>query len=440
MYSLVLQALDQLGSALGDADRASTGDLRRVLGVAKKLRSRIELLETKAASIVAQRERHGDGGAGLLNQVGGVPRSEAARNVRTESELLEIPTARDGVDAGEISLANASRLATAARKTSPQAVQDDPELVEMAKELPADEFAQAAQRWTIQHQSVDDLAAQHRRNRRNRHVRFWNDDDGSVQMRGSFDAEMGARIQQRLSQQAELLRRADRHRQRHSKQDVSAEDPVRTLGQRMADALDGLLATGGVAAAPAGDTSATPPCRTVTTEIIVRADLGALLGEAGAMAEIPGSGPVPPSVLERLACNADLSVVFFGDKLAPLWETIPARAPNAAQRRALIARDGACIGCGAPPGECEAHHIIPWLRGGKTRIDNLVLVCWSCHDKIHDHNWRVVKREHRYRLVPPDAVHSTNPAPSRKPTPSANRLPPRRDLLIATDRHQPLRL
>ena len=125
MFSRVQQALDQLGSALGDADQASTGDLRRVLAVAKQLRSRVELLETKAASIVAQRERHGDGGAGLLNQVGGVPRSEAARNVRTESELAEIPVARDGVDAGEISLANASRLATAARKTSPQAVQGD---------------------------------------------------------------------------------------------------------------------------------------------------------------------------------------------------------------------------------------------------------------------------------------------------------------------------
>ena len=465
MFPLVQQALDQLGSALGDADQASTGDLRRVLGVAKQLRSRVELLETKAASIVAERERHGDGGAGLLNQVVGVSRSEAARNVRTESELVEIPAARDGVDAGEITLANASRLATAARKTSPQAVQGDSELVEMAKALPPDEFAQAAQRWTIQHQSADDLAAQHRRNRRNRQVRFWNGDDGSVQMRGSFDAEMGARIQQRLSKQAELLRQADRRRQRDRKQGVSADDPVRTVDQRMADALDGLVVSAISAAAPAtlgassdkpedslaagtssvdatppGDTAAISPCRAVTTEIIVRADLGALLGEAGAIAEIPGYGPLPPSVLGRLACNADLSVVFFGDKLTPLWETTPSRAPTAAQRRALIARDGACIGCGTPPGECEAHHVIPWIRGGKTRIDNLVLVCWSCHDKIHDHNWRVVKRGHRYRLLPPDAAHPTNPAPSRKPTQSANRATRQPDLLRDTDQHQTLLL
>ena len=62
---------------------------------------------------------------------------------------------------------------------------------------------------------ADDLAAQHRRNRRNRSVRFWNGEDGSVQMRGSFDAEMGARIQQRLRRQAEQIRQADRDR-RHT--------------------------------------------------------------------------------------------------------------------------------------------------------------------------------------------------------------------------------
>ena len=54
------------------------------------------------------------------------------------------------------------------------------ELLEMAKSLPTDEFAQAAQRWTIQRQSAADLEAQHRRNRRNRSVRFRTGEDGSV--------------------------------------------------------------------------------------------------------------------------------------------------------------------------------------------------------------------------------------------------------------------
>ena len=451
MFSQVQQALECLSAALDGVEAAPTGELRQALGLARSLRTRVELLETKAASLVARRECHGDGGAGLLNQVGGRSRSEAARNVRADAELAELPAARTGLSEGEISFANAAKLAGAARKTSPQAVQDDADLVQMAKTLPDDEFAQAAQRWTIRHQSVEDLAAQHRRNRRNRSVRFWNGDDGSVQMRGAFDAEMGARIQNRLRHEAEQLRQADRrqqrqHEQRQHEHGAMPDNAVRTCDQRMADALDRLL-EGACTLADSGNSGASdeqringtalagindalrdshreaagPPDpidvwrRRTGTEIIVRADLEALLAESGGIAEIPGVGPIPPSTLERLICNSDLSLVIFADKLTPLYETTATRAPTAAQRRALIARDGACIGCGALPGECEAHHVIPWKLGGKTRVDNLVLVCWSCHDRIHDHNWRVIARDGRYRLAPPDPAHRENPARSRKP-------------------------
>ncbi len=504
MFSQVQQALESLSAALDGVETAPTGELRRALGLAKSLRTKAELLETRAASLVAQRERHGDGGAGLLSQVGGRSRSEAARNVRVAAELAALPDARSAVADGEISFANAAKLAQAARKTSPEAVQDDADLVEMAKALPADEFAQAAQRWTIQHQSVSDLEAQHRRNRRNRSVRFWNGEDGTVQMRGAFDAEMGARIQSRLRAAAEQLRRTDRRKLRDSTPaaggtadpgecgaavngttlpDTRVEAVVRTRDQRMADALDRLLAGipstaaaptsatagPGAAAAPAsaptadagvapaadagasaapseGCTSAHRPSATdqpapesfgvptsldrtpsaddliglehrrTVTEIIVRADLDALLGKSGGIAEIAGSGPIPPSTLARLLCGADLSLVLCGEDFTPLYEAVASRAPTAAQRRALIARDGACIGCGEPPGDCEAHHIIPWRCGGKTRVDNLVLVCWSCHDLIHDHNWRVIVRDGRFRLAPPDPAHPHNPARSRKPS------------------------
>ena len=428
--------------------------------------------------------------------------------MRVAGELAALPEAQSAVVDGEISFANAAKLAQAARKTSPEAVQDDAGLVEMAKALPADEFAQVAQRWTIQHQSVSDLEEQHRRNRRNRSVRFWNGEDGTVQMRGAFDAEMGARIQSRLRAAAEQLRRTDRRKLRDGKHAAEGtagpgesgvvangtsppgtrvEAVVRTRDQRMADALDRLLAgasstiaapTSGdagpsAAAAPApvptADAGAAPAAgagaaaessgetasasrasgaaahrapvpseapepleespkpaasaddligleqRRTVTEIIVRADLDALLGKPGGIAEIAGAGPIPPSTLDRLLCGADLSLVLCGADFTPLYEAVASRAPTAAQRRALIARDGACIGCGEPPGECEAHHIIPWKSGGKTRVDNLVLVCWSCHDLIHDHNWRVLVRSGRFRLAPPDPAHRHDPARSRKP-------------------------
>ena len=486
MFSQVRQALDSLAAALDAVHAAPAEELREALALAKPLRARVETLETAVASRIAARERHGDGGAGVLHQIAAVPRSDAARNVRAAAELEQVPAARAALAGGEMCMANAARLARAARSTSAEAVQADAELVEQAKTLPPDEFAHASARWAAKHHNAADLAARHRRNRRNRNVRFWNGEDGTVQMRGAFDAEMGARIQTRIRDEAERLRQADRRLQRtlkaanpHDTSDgddaagtaalnatapdnsVRGDTPdgdgaVRTRDQRMADALDTILThTAGrnVASNDADGGGAGPTCATTgdetargaasdggtstgcsctasgsagpadpdsaghhgpSTQVIVRADLNDLLSGNG-IAEITGTGPIPASAADRLSCNAEVSIVLFDTELKPVYEAVLSRAPTAAQRRALIARDGGCIGCGAPPSECEAHHIIPWKRGGPTRIDNLVLVCWSCHDKIHDHNWQVVKRKGRYRLRPPDPPSPPNPARSRKP-------------------------
>ena len=454
MFSQVRQALDSLAAALDGVDSASTAELRETLGLAKPLRAKLETLETAAASQIARRERHGDGGAGVLHEIAAVPRSEAARNVRTAAGLERVPDAQSALAEGEMCMANAARLARAARDTSPDAVQDDTEFVNLAKSLPADEFALASQRWTAQHQDAADRAERHRRNRRNRSVRFWNGDDGTVQMRGAFDAEMGARIQARIRDEAERLRRSDRRLLRDgtaaSPEDAAGNSAapkeaarsssvgvgaVRTRDQRMADALDRILADAPTGCTGSDDTGPENPTsgdtasgdgtgpeghKAHSTQIIVRADLADLLDRHGGIGEIAGAGLIPAGAVDRLSCNADVLVVLFGDQLTPLYEAVASRAPTAAQRRALIARDGACIGCGAPPGDCEAHHIIPWKRGGPTKIDNLVLVCWSCHDRIHDHNWQVVVRGNRYRLMPPDTESPPNPAPSKKPTMCAN--------------------
>ena len=80
------------------------------------------------------------------------------------------------------------------------------------------------------------------------------------------------------------------------------------------------------------------------------------------------------------------------------------RTASEAQRVALIARDQHCVGCGANPLWCRAHHIIWWSKNGPTDIDNLVLVCDDCHHKIHDHDWQIYKHPEtgKYHLKPPN--------------------------------------
>ena len=121
--------------------------------------------------------------------------------------------------------------------------------------------------------------------------------------------------------------------------------------------------------------------------------------------EIPGVGPIPQSELERLACDAELFGVLFSGDGDPLWHGRGERTATAAQRRALLARDGVCVLCAEEPARCESHHIVPWAKPGEgpTDIDNLALLCGTCHRRVHDHK-RVLTRS-------PDGVWDTAPDP-----------------------------
>jgi hypothetical protein len=58
-------------------------------------------------------------------------------------------------------------------------------------------------------------------------------------------------------------------------------------------------------------------------------------------------------------------------------------------RRALTVRDEGCQfpGCGLK--HCEAHHLKHWANGGKTSLDNLVLLCRRHHRCVHEEGYRI---------------------------------------------------
>ena len=66
-----------------------------------------------------------------------------------------------------------------------------------------------------------------------------------------------------------------------------------------------------------------------------------------------------------------------------------ARCASYAQQRALHKRSSHCQypGCTATR-ELEAHHLIPVEHGGKTELDNLILLCPRHHKLLHDHHIR----------------------------------------------------
>lgn len=108
--------------------------------------------------------------------------------------------------------------------------------------------------------------------------------------------------------------------------------------------------------------------------------------ERFAVGELLGSGPVPASVLARLACDSEISRIVFGPDSQVINAGRAERTFAGPRRKAVIARDGTCRypGCSAPPALCEVHHVDGWAaRQGETDVNRGVLLCWHHHDVVH---------------------------------------------------------
>jgi len=42
---------------------------------------------------------------------------------------------------------------------------------------------------------------------------------------------------------------------------------------------------------------------------------------------------------------------------------------------------------------CDGHHLVHWIDGGETNLDNLVLLCRRHHRMVHEGGWQLVKTE-----------------------------------------------
>ncbi|MDE0492808.1 MAG: DUF222 domain-containing protein [Acidimicrobiaceae bacterium] len=457
----------------------ATSDLKFVLAECGSFGGQLAVLQADAAAGVAARERHGDGGVGALARAAGLFKRDAASQVKTVERLGEMSAVRDALESGEISVANAKTLATVCEKTSAEQVEQDGDLLAQAADLTPEQFSREAGRWAARRQ-VDDGEERYRRQRARRRLSFWNGDDGMVHLRGELDPVTGAKVRKRFIQEAERLRRADLHSAGGEKRNVNQRtaDALDTLsshgsiysraegaapgghgrsgtgadisdsvgprdrmrglngdrrgesrigisggvssaGGEVSPAEHGLDLTGSGGGAERGGRCGcgSPPSADVTIVQHLDAD------GTEAFAEVAGGGVIPQSVLEEHFCNARITGVVFSSEGVPLWHGHARRLATKAQMNALRARYGACGGCGADMWICQGHHVRPVLRGGPTNIDNMMLVCWACHQKIHHHGWREVPDGRGlYTIAPPERIrhgpaHAPDPPPAHGPSP-----------------------
>ncbi|GAA4354127.1 HNH endonuclease [Microbacterium rhizosphaerae] len=180
--------------------------------------------------------------------------------------------------------------------------------------------------------------------------------------------------------------------------DASAVGPVmeetRTLPQLRADALADLCRHA------LGCDEPTLPLETTT--VIVRVPLEALTTGAG-VAQIDGiAQPIDAGAARRLAAKAEIIPVVLGSDSEVLDLGRASRAFTRAQRRALEERDGGCASCGLPGAYAEAHHLTWWSRGGTSDLDNGILLCTTCHHRVHNDGWEI-------RIDPPPGARGDRP-------------------------------
>lgn len=122
------------------------------------------------------------------------------------------------------------------------------------------------------------------------------------------------------------------------------------------------------------------------TSVVVTIDFSDLREGLGAAGLDTGEW-ISAAETMRLACNASILPLVLSGKGQPLHLGRARRLFSARQRLAMGVRDGECRGrgCDIPAAWCEAHHGgKPWSQGGRTDIEDGVLLCSWHHHRAHD--------------------------------------------------------
>ena len=331
--------------------------------------------------------------AGLLADRGQTSFGQAKRDVTAAAKLEFLPRTASALAAGDLERRHLDVAVRASRELGcDPALSKDPEAHRRARaelddlvaehgagELPH-ELSRRVADWHAQ-RSTDSQEAKEARAHERRWLRLGaaQGPDGMARLSGELDPVTAAHVRALL----DSLGRRD------------GADDERDPGQRQADAL-------ALAAKQLLDAGELPEVAAQRPHVLLITSLEALEGLEGALAsELDGYGPVGSATARELVCDADITPVLKGRNGEILDIGRTERRPTRRQRQAVIARDRRCVGCGAPASRCQIHHVLWWRHGGPTDLDNLVLVCASCHHGIHHRGWTVEREGETYRVDRP---------------------------------------
>ena len=312
-------------------------------------------VEERLLAFTAAVEALGDRGADAATVLRSAARRStrrAKRDVATATQVAQMPKTAAAMAAGEINAEHAAICASAAEATTPA---EADALASVAAAMPADRFGAEARKWTGRRESRRTVEERRRQQRRDRDAFHWAGDNGMTNLMLVMPKDVAEGLLPRWVGHVDSLRRADKN--------AGAE---RTLGQLRHDALVELIT--------ADSTEAAPHPRFVG-HVFFNVDDGSATWADGS--------PVPLSVLAEIGPAADIVGHVFSSDGRPLYLGRRSRLASVDQWLTLIALCRGCDECGAPISQCQAHHLLEWLKLGPTDIDNLQLLCHTCHGRAH---------------------------------------------------------
>jgi Domain of unknown function (DUF222) len=303
------------------------------------------VLEAERARTVAEIERQGTyAEAGHLSITSYVEHrtqtswSEAARQVRTARAQEAMPSVREALYEGEVSISAVGQLAGAQEADPEEFSKVEGTLLDAARTLPARDLRRAVAHWRDTVEA--DAAARADRERYDRRgLNASPASDGMVRVDGNLDSETGQTLLCALRSVTDTWSR-----------NRSAGDE-RTPAQRRCDAL-------GEITRQWLDRSDRPVVAGERPHVTLLLDLDSLEGRAGRRCELDEAGWISSDSARRIACDASVARVILKGDSEPL--DVGRRTPvvPASLRRAVVVRDEHCLfpGCHRPAPWCDAHH------------------------------------------------------------------------------------
>lgn len=385
LLTVIGRALDVLLSDRTPApdDRQLLTLLRASLGIGARLEAWQSALAARAEATEAAWREHGTSTSTWLADAANLTRREAARLVASGQGLQRFAAVGRALSAGSVLPGQAGAITGVLDGLSedlPPGSLDEAEqlMLGFAASHNATELRRLGHRLLevldpvgAEQRDAARLEREHRLAMRSRHLTFAHDHHGSVLFHGSLpsaEAEPFIRI---IDAYAAAARRG------LDRVDPAAEHLTPAMWR--ADALLAMVAQHSqqsLAPSHGGDRPRVVVTVSYDTLTAAARDRGLLAGSA-----IGGREPVPASVLRQWLCDADVLPAVLGGPSEVLDVGRAQRLVTPPIRAALEVRDDGCVfpGCDKPPSACHAHHIVPWWAGGRTALDNLLLVCAHHH-------------------------------------------------------------